>query len=59
MSARAWKTGIWILLVALVAGLSGGCGGIGDGANATADAGAAPESHVWDSWKWDEGSFAD
>jgi hypothetical protein len=50
------------LILAALACLSGGCGGIGDGASATTDAGAASPavaSHAWDSWNWDEGSFGD
>ncbi|HEV7608567.1 MAG TPA: hypothetical protein VGO61_14580 [Steroidobacteraceae bacterium] len=46
----------------IVASLLGACGGIGAVGGGTAGADTAQplaESHAWDSWNWDEGSFED
>jgi hypothetical protein len=50
-----------VIVAALTASLLGACGGGGSSA-AAPPAAAAPvpvESHDWDSWNWDEGSFGD
>ena len=49
-----------VILVVLAAGLLDACGGGGSEAPSSAAAPApVAESHDWDSWNWDEGSFGD